>query len=249
MDSRSLIFDIGANNGADAAFYLKKGFRVVAVEPMPEPCAAIRDRLAEYIAAGQLAVEPVAIASAPGQQKLYLSRFSEWSSLMANNKNTGEWGAGVLNVQAVTIDELIARYGRPYYIKIDIEGTELNAISGYGRSGELANYVSIEVNDDWEVCCEKLQERGYRSFQLVRQGKDFLPPPPFPAREGEYVSQVFENAMSGLFGRELPGKWISLPTLRHVVAEMRREQKARRARGERAGWHDVHASLHDTAAS
>lgn len=32
---RDLIFDIGANNGDDTAFYLKKGFRVVAIEADP----------------------------------------------------------------------------------------------------------------------------------------------------------------------------------------------------------------------
>ena len=31
-----LIYDVGMHNGADTAFYLAKGFRVVAVEANPE---------------------------------------------------------------------------------------------------------------------------------------------------------------------------------------------------------------------
>jgi len=40
---RDLIFDIGANNGDDTAFYLKKGFRVVAIEADPALAQKLND--------------------------------------------------------------------------------------------------------------------------------------------------------------------------------------------------------------
>ena len=43
-DIPRLVFDIGANNGDDAAEYLKRGWKVVAVEANPSLCADLRAR-------------------------------------------------------------------------------------------------------------------------------------------------------------------------------------------------------------
>ena len=50
MVDRSLIFDVGCNDGQDADFYLKKGFRVVEVEANPALCEALKKRFADEIA-------------------------------------------------------------------------------------------------------------------------------------------------------------------------------------------------------
>lgn len=246
-ESHGLIFDVGANNGADSAFYLRKGFRVVAVEPNPELCALMRDSLADYVADGRLTIEESAIAGAAGRRQLHISRYSEWSSLRANHKNRGEWDGGVLEVPSMTLDQLIDRHGQPYYIKIDIEGLELNALRAYGQAGQLADYVSIEVNWDWRACVHRLAALGYRSFQLVRQGRGFLPPPPMPAREGDYAPQTFEDAMTGVFGRELPGPWLGRWAFRDAAESTLREDQERVDRGEAGGWYDIHVRLGSSA--
>ena len=53
MVDRSLIFDVGCNDGQDSDFYLKKGFRVVAVEANPALCEGLRRRFAQEIAEGR----------------------------------------------------------------------------------------------------------------------------------------------------------------------------------------------------
>jgi hypothetical protein len=42
-----LLYDVGMNNGDDTAYYLYKGFRVVAVEADPVLVEAARERFAE----------------------------------------------------------------------------------------------------------------------------------------------------------------------------------------------------------
>jgi hypothetical protein len=42
---------------------------------------------------------------------------------------------------------------------------------------------------------------------------------PFPAKEGKYVPHTFPDASSGLFGRELPGRWM---TQSEILAHYRR---------------------------
>jgi hypothetical protein len=47
---RDLIYDIGLHKGEDSEFYLKKGFRVVAIEALPSLTLflfATRDRLTD----------------------------------------------------------------------------------------------------------------------------------------------------------------------------------------------------------
>ena len=56
-----LIYDIGMNNGDDTAYYLFKGYRVVAVEADPTLIEKARERFADDIRRGQLELLNVAI--------------------------------------------------------------------------------------------------------------------------------------------------------------------------------------------
>lgn len=49
--SRDLIFDIGMHRGEDSEFYLRKGFRVVAVEAIDSFCRTVAERLVESVPA------------------------------------------------------------------------------------------------------------------------------------------------------------------------------------------------------
>ena len=62
MIEKSLVFDIGANNGDDAAAYLKHGCKVVAVEANPDLCGELRQRFAAEIASGQFVLVDKAIS-------------------------------------------------------------------------------------------------------------------------------------------------------------------------------------------
>ena len=47
MANRAMIFDVGCHNGQDFVFYLKKGFKVVAIEANPTLCTELRQRFAD----------------------------------------------------------------------------------------------------------------------------------------------------------------------------------------------------------
>ena len=49
-----LIFDVGTHKGQDSDFYLKLGYRVVAVEANPALADELRHRFREAIADGRL---------------------------------------------------------------------------------------------------------------------------------------------------------------------------------------------------
>jgi hypothetical protein len=57
-----LVFDVGMHLGEDSAYYLAKGYRVVAVEANPELADAGRRRFDREISAGRLTIVEGAIA-------------------------------------------------------------------------------------------------------------------------------------------------------------------------------------------
>ena len=74
-----LIFDIGAHLGADTAFYLQKGFKVVAVEAYPPHCERLRKRLAHDVKSGTLHVESFGIGKVVGEGTFFVHEsHSDW---------------------------------------------------------------------------------------------------------------------------------------------------------------------------
>jgi hypothetical protein len=59
---KDLIYDVGLHKGEDSEFYLKKGFRVVAIEALPALAQIVTERLRPYLDSGQLVILNVAIA-------------------------------------------------------------------------------------------------------------------------------------------------------------------------------------------
>jgi hypothetical protein len=61
-----LVFDLGMNNGDDSAYYLLKGYEVVAAEANPTLVDQARVRFQKEIQAGLIVIEHVGIADQCG---------------------------------------------------------------------------------------------------------------------------------------------------------------------------------------
>ena len=85
---------------------------------------------------------------------------------------------GQVEVEVTTLDALIERYGVPTFLKIDVEGYELEALKGLSQS---VRTVSYEYNGDFldlaVGCLDRLRELGPISANATRgEGVDFLGP-------------------------------------------------------------------------
>jgi len=155
LRSGDVIFDIGANHGAKTDVFLRLGARVVAVEPDESNQAILRQRFHEYrlvrkavtivkkAVSDRSAVETMWI-DAPGSAKNTLSR--KWVDTLRDDAS--RFGqqlefAREKTVETTTLDQLIAEYGAPYFVKIDVEGFEPQVIRGLKRA---VPFVSFEVN-------------------------------------------------------------------------------------------------------
>ena len=124
-----------------------------------EPDAANQDVLRKRFLVLRLARKPVvivgkAVAAEAGSQTMWVDKPGsalntlnpKWVELLRNDQSRfGECleFREAREVQTTTLEELCGRYGRPFYVKIDVEGYEANVLSGLNTA---VPFVSFEVN-------------------------------------------------------------------------------------------------------
>lgn len=180
MDCK-LIFDIGAHNGDDTAYYRHQGFRVVAIEANPELAQMIRERFPDDVTNGSVIVENVAITEREGQTPFFICEHgSIYSSIdFATAASHGKVVKEII-ITGTTLPALFNRHGVPYFVKVDIEGADHLCIRSLCNSGDLPSYVSFEVDNDAYDLVRHLVCVGYNGFRLVSQqnwGAVMIPKP------------------------------------------------------------------------
>jgi len=212
-----LIYDVGAHRGEDTDFYLRKGFRVVAVEADPVLAAKLRENFASAIHSGQLAVVEAAVADVPGEIEFFHNEQSSvWGTIhqewAERNEKMGAPSSRV-KVRAVRFEDLLREFGVPYYLKVDIEGADMLCISALGSVKDKPRFVSVEsTKTSWASLLAEfdiLESLGYRRFQVINQARIEEQSEPEPPKEGTYADHKPRFGSSGLFGRELPGPWLT----------------------------------------
>src|ERR1700728_1100433 len=227
MQRRDLIMDVGMHDGTDTAFYLAKGFNVVAVEANPALVAAAQSRFATELSEGRLTIIGAAIAPEKGTARLAVSdELSIWSTLDAEfiKRNSRKVNYRYVEVPALPFEELLLEYGVPYYLKVDIEGCDMLAVRALHAVSERQPYLSLEssISSNNATAVRvgsefaELWSLGYRRFQFVNQRKLSHVELPEQPLEGTYVRERFTDESSGPFGRELGGRWL---TRRHARAQ------------------------------
>ncbi len=130
-----LVFDVGANVGRRVRVFRKVPARVVAIEPQPR-CAAVLQAL--FGNDRGVTIEPTALGAAPGMAQLLVADVDTISTMDPGfadaTKRSGRFAAHTwserVQVPVITLDSLIARHGAPDFIKIDVEGFELEVLKG-----------------------------------------------------------------------------------------------------------------------
>ncbi len=213
--NRDLIFDIGMHTGHDTEFYLKKGFRVVAIEANPRLVEEARARFADAIAAGALRILNVAIHDHDGLATLHVSREMDvWSTVVAEvarDKETLGATFEPVEVPCRRLESILAEEGIPYYMKIDIEGADLLCLQALFHFADRPRYISIELAEEQPFQeISHLVALGYSGFKILNQAVNRNVRLPKPPREGVYVDTHFDIHSSGPFGEETPLRWLDV---------------------------------------
>jgi FkbM family methyltransferase len=197
------VFDVGMYDGADSAYYLAKGFTVVAVEANPELVERARSKFSEAVASGRMVLENVAVSDARGRVNLNLLDDDLGSSTIIQELGS-KASSNSVTVEGVRFSDLLRKHGVPHYLKVDIEGCDAICIRALSVTAR-PNFVSFEMGDDAMALAEHLKSIGYDRFKIISQTS---------------FKQLNQHALAFRLRRKLR-KVLGQPDLTHFTCENR----------------------------
>ena len=183
---KRVIYDIGAFHGMLTLFFARRGSQVVAYEPV----GLNRSRLAENVKLNSLTnvtIRDVAVGAAAGTGVMQVDLLmSGGSKLGPIGLAPGGMTDSVESIQVTTLDQDIRdfRLPDPEFIKIDVEGCELQALQGAAETLRRCRpELFLEMHGDtFEAKVRKTREiveflfdSGYRDVTHVESGTHITP--------------------------------------------------------------------------
>lgn len=168
-----LCFDVGAHLGDRSAAWLSLGAKVVGIEPQPR----FSNYLAQHFKSNdRYCHEAIALGSKSATSTLHISNLfptlSTLSNLSWRNKINEATPLHIsydetVEVRVSTLDNLIDKYGKPTFIKIDVEGYENEVLKGLSVPVDYISFEVLSFNVDlMEECLFILSKLGYTKFNF-----------------------------------------------------------------------------------
>lgn len=206
-----LVYDVGLHRGEDTAYYLLKGYRVVAFEANPALVTAAEERFAAELADGRLTLVSGAIAT-PGAGET-ITFFQHENSVLGTvdtdwaERNAGRGDAVAIEVPTVDFAAALREHGVPAYLKIDIEGVDRWCLEQLRAFDARPSWVSIESSktalDEIRAELDLLVELGYDAFAARQQAGIEQVTVDTRTLDGRPLRHRFELHSSGPFGDDL----------------------------------------------
>lgn len=201
----NLIYDIGLFDGSDTAYYLFRGYNVVAVDANPILVERAKERFAREIEDKRLKLLNVGISNTPGTAIFWVSDVPAWSSF--DRSLAGREGVAhePVPVSAIPFSEILKENGIPHYLKIDIEGNDKLCVNALEQT-RLPKFISVEadcasdaitISEVQDVSMlDLLRAAGYKRFKLVDQARGWR-----AARRNVFTNFCIRLAESSASGR------------------------------------------------
>lgn len=169
-----LVFDIGSHVGDRVGAFRAIGAKVVALEPQP---AAIRWLKLRYGADTAVTLVHAAAGDRSGQLTLHVNLANPTVSTASPHFLEAAHGApgwegqnwdDTISVPCLTLDELIERHGHPAFVKVDVEGFELQVLQGLSHPVAALSFEFTTIQRDVALrCLERLQALGRYRFNVA----------------------------------------------------------------------------------
>jgi FkbM family methyltransferase len=194
----ALCFDVGANIGDKSEALLEAGARVIAFEPNPEVWPELIARCGAH---PNWSLVRSALGSTAAVATLYRRKSSGESGFIEQWESVT---VGAVDVPLITLDAAVRHFGTPQYCKIDVEGWELEVLSGLSVPLQLISFEFHLTDADLAKthgCLERLGELGDFEANLTpAETLRFQWPQWVPLR-----SLLDDSVLPEVFGRSIEG--------------------------------------------
>lgn len=167
----NLVFDIGSHVGDRADSFARLGARVVAMEPQPKVFRALRLILGRR--AG-VTLHNEAVGGASGEVEMFINSANPTVSTASKDLidaagSAETWRGQTWDTKATvpvtTLDALIAKHGTPDFVKIDVEGFELDVLQGLSTPLPALSFEFTIIQRDMALACiDRLTVLGDYAF-------------------------------------------------------------------------------------
>ena len=176
-----VVFDVGAHAGNRTRALAALGCRVVSLEPQPDFARLLRLVFSRH---PRVTIVEAAVGDHAGVATLSISDrtptmttlAAAWRAARERDPVFGDvrWNREV-DVEMVTLDGLVARFGPPAFVKIDVEGAEPAVLAGLGQPVSALSFEYLPGTLDYtSACVDRLLALGaYRFNWSVGESYEF----------------------------------------------------------------------------
>jgi len=234
---KKIIYDLGAGDGSNIAYYLLKADKVVAVEANPGLCQIIKNKFDKEIFKKNLVVENLVITDEINNldDSFYIHKYHDLLGQYPKPKEKID-NFNIINIKSKDIISLIKFHGEPYYIKIDLENHDNIILRKILSSKIKFSYLSVEVNNKETISI--LTEVGNFNAYKIVNGKKISKYYGKSKVEDKYNKKIkysFLKNSAGPFGNDIKGFWMDKENLLKVIDY------------GNVGWNDLHIAKHEKA--
>lgn len=198
-----LCFDVGANVGNRVEPLLHIGARVVAIEPQEACHTQLQQKFGRRIT-----LVKKGVGDAGGVKEFFISDASTLSTFSRDfieDVKEGRFSKHAWNrsipIEMTTLDALIAQYGLPKFVKIDVEGYELEVLKGLSQPVDFISFEymvpeqtdkvlrciqhieSLQAAAEWNYSVGESMDFALRHWISSREMKNLVRQPAFSATE------------------------------------------------------------------
>jgi len=182
-----LIFDIGANDGHKTEAFLDFSQKVICCEPDEENFNLLKTRFRNQTK--RVIILNKALSDQPGHHEFYVhhrgSAFNtlsqKWKQLLEAD-HMKKWNeeiqfTGTKEVETTTLDQLVSKYGKPDFIKIDVEGYEPWVLRGLSTRVAFISFESLlpDYFEELRICLDRIHQIDAGCvFNVAREEKLLL---------------------------------------------------------------------------
>lgn len=218
-------FDLGMGDGDEAEEYLRRGTKVLAIEPNAVAVAHAARRFADYLESGQLVVWNAAVASDDGFGTLFVNTgVARWSSTIEDIARR-EFPCIPVPVSTIRMATLVEAYGYPVCVICSTEGSNNLVLDAISQWPKRPQHLSLSGCDEGGL--QALANMGYQRFRLATHDAYNLAEPGSASKNRKRTQNqsrsngiwlTVEQARTSLRGEDNPRRSIG-PVYASLLAE------------------------------